>query len=42
MTLRALPSVERLLQTEPLRSAAEQGPRALAVEAARRDARAVP
>ena len=35
--LRALPSVERLLQTEPLRSAAEQGPRALAVEAARRE-----
>ncbi len=34
--LRALPSVERLLQTEPLRSAAEQGPRGLAVEAARR------
>ena len=33
--LRALPSVERLLQTEPLRSAAEQGPRALAVQAAR-------
>jgi L-seryl-tRNA(Ser) seleniumtransferase len=35
--LRALPSVERLLQTEPLRSAAEQGPRALAVEAARHE-----
>ncbi len=34
--LRALPSVERLLQTEPLRSAATDGPRALAVEAARR------
>ena len=35
--LRALPSVERLLQTEPLRSAAEEGPRALAVEAARQE-----
>jgi L-seryl-tRNA(Ser) seleniumtransferase len=35
--LRALPSVEQLLQTEPLRSAAERGPRALAVEAARRE-----
>ncbi len=35
--LRALPSVERLLQTEPLRSAAVNGPRALAVEAARRE-----
>jgi L-seryl-tRNA(Ser) seleniumtransferase len=35
--LRALPSVERLLQTEPLRSAAAQGPRALAVAAARRE-----
>ena len=34
--LRALPSVEKLLQIEPLRSAAEQGPRGLAVEAARR------
>ena len=34
--LRALPSVERLLQTEPLRSAATEGPRALAVDAARR------
>jgi L-seryl-tRNA(Ser) seleniumtransferase len=33
--LRALPSVEQLLQTEPLRSAAAHGPRALAVEAAR-------
>jgi L-seryl-tRNA(Ser) seleniumtransferase len=32
---RALPSVERLLQTEPLRSAAEQGTRSLAVAAAR-------
>ena len=32
---RTLPSVERLLQTEPLRSAARQGPRTLAVEAAR-------
>jgi L-seryl-tRNA(Ser) seleniumtransferase len=35
--LRALPSVERLLQTEPLRSAAANGPRPLAVEAARRE-----
>ena len=35
--LRALPSVERLLQTEPLRSAAAHGPRALAVDAARRE-----
>ena len=35
--LRALPSVERLLQTEPLRSAAQEGPRTLAVEAARRE-----
>jgi L-seryl-tRNA(Ser) seleniumtransferase len=35
--LRALPSVEQLLQTEPLRSAATKGPRALAVEAARRE-----
>ena len=35
--LRALPSVERLLQTEPLRSAAAHHPRALAVEAARRE-----
>jgi L-seryl-tRNA(Ser) seleniumtransferase len=34
--LRALPSVERLLQTEPLRSAAAGGPRALAVDVARR------
>jgi L-seryl-tRNA(Ser) seleniumtransferase len=33
--LRALPSVERLLQTEPLRSAAQAGPRALAVDVAR-------
>jgi L-seryl-tRNA(Ser) seleniumtransferase len=33
--LRALPSVEELLQTEPLRSAAAHGPRALVVEAAR-------
>jgi L-seryl-tRNA(Ser) seleniumtransferase len=33
--LRALPSVEQLLQTEPLRSAAAHGPRALAVAAAR-------
>jgi L-seryl-tRNA(Ser) seleniumtransferase len=33
--LRALPAVERLLQTEPLRSAAAKGPRALAVAAAR-------
>jgi L-seryl-tRNA(Ser) seleniumtransferase len=33
--LRALPSVEHLLQTEPLRSAAARGPRALVVEAAR-------
>jgi L-seryl-tRNA(Ser) seleniumtransferase len=33
--LRALPSVEQLLQTEPLRSAAAHGPRALVVEAAR-------
>ncbi len=33
--LRALPSVEQLLQTEPLRSAAERGPRALAVQVAR-------
>jgi L-seryl-tRNA(Ser) seleniumtransferase len=35
--LRALPSVEQLVQTEPLRSAAERWPRALAVEAARRE-----
>jgi L-seryl-tRNA(Ser) seleniumtransferase len=35
--LRALPSVERLLQTEPLRSAAANGPRSLAVDAARRE-----
>jgi L-seryl-tRNA(Ser) seleniumtransferase len=35
--LRSLPSVEELLQTEPLRSAAGRGPRALAVEAARRE-----
>jgi L-seryl-tRNA(Ser) seleniumtransferase len=35
--LRALPSVEQLLQTEPLRSAAERGPRSLAVSAARRE-----
>jgi L-seryl-tRNA(Ser) seleniumtransferase len=35
--LRGLPSVEQLLQTEPLRSAAMNGPRALAVEAARRE-----
>jgi L-seryl-tRNA(Ser) seleniumtransferase len=33
--LRALPSVEQLLQTEPLRAAAAHAPRALAVEAAR-------
>jgi L-seryl-tRNA(Ser) seleniumtransferase len=33
--LRALPAVERLLQAEPLRSAALAAPRALAVEAAR-------
>jgi L-seryl-tRNA(Ser) seleniumtransferase len=33
--LRALPSVERLLQTEPLRSAAERGPRTLAADVAR-------
>ena len=33
--LRALPSVERLLQTEPLRSAVQAGPRALAVDVAR-------
>jgi L-seryl-tRNA(Ser) seleniumtransferase len=33
--LRALPSVERLLQTEPLRSAAGGGSRALAVDVAR-------
>jgi L-seryl-tRNA(Ser) seleniumtransferase len=32
---RALPAVERLLQTEPLRSAAQGGSRSLAVEAAR-------
>ncbi len=35
--LRALPSVERLLQTEPLRSAAAHHPRALAADAARRE-----
>jgi L-seryl-tRNA(Ser) seleniumtransferase len=35
--LRELPSVEQLLQTEPLRSAAERGPRALAVAAARHE-----
>jgi L-seryl-tRNA(Ser) seleniumtransferase len=35
--LRELPSVEQLLQTEPLRSAAEAGPRALAVAAARHE-----
>jgi L-seryl-tRNA(Ser) seleniumtransferase len=34
--LRALPSVEQLLQTEPLRSAALHGSRPLAVDAARR------
>jgi L-seryl-tRNA(Ser) seleniumtransferase len=33
--LRALPSVEQLLQTEPLRSVAARGPRALALAAAR-------
>jgi len=33
--LRALPSVERLLQTEPLRSAADEGSRTVAVEIAR-------
>jgi L-seryl-tRNA(Ser) seleniumtransferase len=33
--LRALPSVEQLLQTEPRRSAAAHGPRALVLEAAR-------
>ena len=33
--LRALPSVEQLLRTEPLRSVAARGPRALAVAAAR-------
>jgi len=33
--LRALPSVERLLQTEPLRTAAAGAPRALAVSVAR-------
>jgi L-seryl-tRNA(Ser) seleniumtransferase len=33
--LRALPAVERLLQEEPLRTAAREGPRALAVDAAR-------
>jgi L-seryl-tRNA(Ser) seleniumtransferase len=35
--LRSLPSVEQLLQTEPLRTAAGRGPRILAVEAARRE-----
>jgi L-seryl-tRNA(Ser) seleniumtransferase len=35
--LRSLPSVEQLLQTEPLRSAAGRRPRPLAVEAARRE-----
>jgi L-seryl-tRNA(Ser) seleniumtransferase len=35
--LRSLPSVEQLLQTEPLRSAVRYGPRSLAVEAARRE-----
>ena len=35
--LRALPSVERLLQTEPLRSAAALHPRALAADIARRE-----
>jgi L-seryl-tRNA(Ser) seleniumtransferase len=35
--LRELPSVEQLLQTEPLRSAAKEGPRALAVAAARHE-----
>jgi L-seryl-tRNA(Ser) seleniumtransferase len=35
--LRSLPSVEQLLQTEPLRSAVRNGPRTLAVEAARRE-----
>ena len=34
--LRALPSVERLLQTEPLRSAADGGSRTLAADVARR------
>jgi L-seryl-tRNA(Ser) seleniumtransferase len=34
--LRALPAVERLLQEEPLRTAARERPRALAVDAARR------
>jgi L-seryl-tRNA(Ser) seleniumtransferase len=33
--LRALPSIDRLLQTEPLRSAAEQAPHGLALAAAR-------
>ena len=33
--LRALPAVERLLQQEPLRSAARERPRSLAVDAAR-------
>jgi L-seryl-tRNA(Ser) seleniumtransferase len=33
--LAALPAVERLLQEEPLRSAAREGPRTLAVDAAR-------
>jgi L-seryl-tRNA(Ser) seleniumtransferase len=33
--LRSLPSVERLLQTEPLRTAAEDAPRALVVSVAR-------
>ena len=35
--LQSLPSVEQLLQTEPLRSAVRLGPRSLAVEAARRE-----
>jgi L-seryl-tRNA(Ser) seleniumtransferase len=35
--LRALPSVEQLLQPEPLRAAARHGPAALAAEAARRE-----
>ena len=35
--LRALPSVEQLLQTEPLRAAAASAPRRLVVEAARRE-----
>jgi len=35
--LRALPSIEQLLQTEPLRAAAATAPRRLLVEAARRE-----